>query len=95
MNKGIYKIGINNCSNNSVLFEDNEKCVFKNDTYNNINKFFNKYFNEVFLVPYSCHNCYYSGISTLNEAITDLSIFFMLNSFLIIIYIYHGKNKKI
>lgn len=47
MNKEIYKIEINNglleikflnnCSNNSVLFENNQRCYFKNDTYNNIN----------------------------------------------------------
>lgn len=102
MNKEIYNIDIkngllelmflNNCSNNSVLLENNKSCIFKNNTYNNINYFLNSYFNEIFIVPFSCHNCYKNGIHTLDELITVLSkcisIFFMLNSFLIIIYLF-------
>lgn len=102
MNKETYKLEINdgllelkflnNCSNNSVLIEKDNTCFFKNNTYDNINNFFKYYFNEEFIVHYTCHNCYKSGINTLDEAITVLSkcisIFFMLNSFLIMIYIF-------
>lgn len=103
MNNEIYKLEINsgilelkflnNCSNNSILFENNQRCFFKNNTYNNINNFLNRYyFNEKFITPFSCHNCYINGINSSDEAITVLSkiisIFFMCNSFLIIIYIF-------
>lgn len=76
MNNEIYKIEINNglleikflnnCTNNSVLFENGEYCFFKNNTYDDINNF-----NEFITVLSKC-----------------ISIFVMLNSLLVIIYIF-------
>lgn len=92
---------LNNCSHNSVLFEKNEICHFKNNTLDDINDFLNAYyFNENFIIPYSCHNCYKNNIVSLTEAINVLSkcisIFFMFNSFLIIVYIFIiSKIKKL
>lgn len=109
MNKEIYKVAIKNgilellflknCSNVSVLFEKDEKCYFKNDTNNAINNFISDYFNQKFIVPYSCSNCYMKRINTLDEFITVLtkciSIFLMFNSLLIIIYLFIvSKIKK-
>lgn len=111
MNNEIYDIAmkdgsleimfLSNCSKNSLLYEKDKYCFIKNNTYNDIIKFLNSYFiNENFIIPYTCHNCYINGITSLNEAITVLSkcisIFFMFNSFLIIIYIFIiSKIKKL
>lgn len=90
----------NNCTMNSILLENDKGCFFNNYTYNNINEFFNSYFVESFIVPFNCHNCYIKKISSFDELITVLSkcisLFFMLNSFLIILYIFIiSKFKKI
>lgn len=91
MNKEIYKLEINNCSSNSVLLGNNQRCIFNNNTYDNINSFLNQYyFNENFIIPFSCHNCYKNIIKSSDEVITVLSkcisIFFMCNSLFIIIF---------
>lgn len=102
MNNEIYNIDIkegllelmflNNCNNNSVLSVTNKSCSLTNKFIDNVNEFLNDYFNEFFVVPFNCHNCYKNKIHTLDEVITVLSkcisIFVMLNSFLIIIYIF-------
>lgn len=65
MNNEIYKININdgileikflnNCSNNKVLFEENNICYIKNNTYYKINDFLNAYyFNEKFIMKNNC-----------------------------------------
>lgn len=108
MNNEIYKFAIkegrleflflNNCSNNSVLKESPKGCIFKNNIYNKINNFLSDYFNEIFTVPYSCHSCYRNNINSLYEAINVfskcISIFFMFNSLLIIIYIFIVSKIK-
>lgn len=109
MNKEIYKIAIKdgilellflkNCSNNSVTFEKDERCYLKDDIIDNINYYLSDYFNQIFMARYYCHNCYKKGIKSLDEFITVLSkcisIFLILNSFLIIIYIFIiSKIKK-
>lgn len=108
MNKEIYKIDIkdgflellflNNCSNNSVLFEKDEECYFKNYTIENINYYLNDYFNQIFITRYSCHSCYERKIKSLDEFITVLSkcisIFLMFNSFFIVIYIFIASKIK-
>lgn len=90
----------NNCTTNSILMKTDKGCFFNNYTYNNINEFLNSYFVESFIVPFNCHNCYIKKINTFDELITVLSkcisLFFMLNSFLIILYIFIiSKFKKI
>lgn len=46
---------IKNCSNNSVLFENDGICYFKNKTYYEINDFLNSYyFYEKFITKYNC-----------------------------------------
>lgn len=109
MNNEIYKIAIkegrleflfwNNCTNNSLLYETQKGCIFKDNIYNEVNKFLNNYFNEIFMVPYTCHSCYRNGIDNFYEIINVLSkcisIFFMLNSLIIIIYLFIiSKIKK-
>lgn len=65
MNNEIYKININdgileikflnNCSNNKVLFEENNICYIKNNIYYKINDFLNEYyFNEKFIIKNNC-----------------------------------------
>lgn len=80
------------CSESLNLIEKNGNCLFNNNTRNNINEFLDEYFDSIIVVPYVCHNCYNNGINTLDEAITVLSkmisIFILLNSFLIIVYIF-------
>lgn len=109
MNKEIYNITINDgylelnflnsCKNNTVLLESDGSCIIKNGTYNKINNFLNDYFIEEFIVPYKCNNCYKNGIKSFNEIITILSkiisIFVMLNSILVILYMFIiSKIKK-
>lgn len=95
INNGFFEISFfNNCTKNSVLLETDKGCFFNNITYNNINDFFNSYFVEKFIVPFDCHSCYRKNISTFEELITVLSkiisLFIMLNSLLIIIYIFNA-----
>lgn len=109
MNKEVYNLDLKdgllelmflkNCSNNTVLLESYKSCNLKDSIINEINMFLSDYFNEFFIVNFSCNNCYINGIHTLNEFITVLSkcisIFVMLNSILIIIYIFViSKIKK-
>lgn len=109
MRNEIYKLALkgnkmeflfwNNCTNNNLLYESKEGCIFKDNIYEEINSFLNNYFNEIFIVPYSCHSCYRNGINNFYEAINVfskcISIFFMFNSLLIIIYIFIiSKIKK-
>lgn len=93
---------LNNCSSNTVLLESNKGCGLKDNITNKINIFLSDYFNEFFIVNYSCYNCYINGIHTIYEFITVLSkcisIFVMFNSFLIMIYLFiisKIKNKDI
>lgn len=102
MNNESYDVEINdgilnlmfykNCSKSLNLIEQDGNCLFNNNTLNNINEFLYEYFDSIIVVPYVCHNCYSNGINSLDEAITVLSkmisIFILLNSFLIIVYIF-------
>lgn len=102
MNNETYKVDINggflelkflnNCSNSSVLSEIKNVCFLKDSEYNNINEFLKIYFNEGLFSAYNCFNCYSNGIKSLNEVITVLtkciSIFVMLNGFLILLYMF-------
>lgn len=92
-NDGILELMfINNCSNNSVLFEDNQSCFFKNKTYDNINSFLNNYFNETLLLTYLCNNCYKKGIHNINDLISVtssiVSLFILFNSILILLFLF-------
>lgn len=40
---------LNDCSNNTVLFEEDKICNIKNSILNNINNFLNSYFDEKFI----------------------------------------------
>lgn len=112
MNKEVYKLDLKdgllelmflkNCSNNTVLLESYKSCNLKDNIINEINIFLSDYFNEFFIVNFSCNNCYINGIHTLNEFITVLSkcisIFVMFNSFLIMTYLFiisKIKNKDV
>lgn len=50
-------IFLNNCSNNTVLFEENQICKIKNNILDDINISLNSYFDEKLMAPFDCHNC--------------------------------------
>lgn len=101
MNNEIYDVAIkdgflefsflNNCSNNLNLIE-HKGCRFTNNTLENINDFLLNYFNETFVVPYTCNDCYKNGINSVDELISVsskcISLFIFFNSILILIYIF-------
>lgn len=103
MNNEIYDVAINNgflefsflnnCSKNLNLIDDGiGGCSFNNKTLENINNFLLNYFNEKFVTQYVCSNCYKHNISSFDELISVgskcISIFILLNTLLIIIYIF-------
>lgn len=104
MNNEIYSVAIhegflrlaflNNCSKNLNLIEDDKKqaCFFTKEALENINKFLLNYFNEKFVVPYVCSDCYKNGINSIDELISVgskcISIFILFNTILIIIFIF-------
>lgn len=104
MNKEIYSVAIhngflqlaflNNCSTNPNLIEDTKKhaCSFTNEAIEDINKFLLNYFDEKFVVPYTCNDCYKNNINSIDELISVaskcISIFILFNTILIIIFIF-------
>lgn len=99
MNDEIYDVAIhnsflqisflNNCSTNTVLYEDKDyqACSFNDETYNNINNFLNKYFKEKFVISYTCiRNCN-KETSYLYNIIKYSFIYLFLNILLILCFI--------
>lgn len=52
----IYLKFLNNCSNNSILYEKDNICIIKDIYNNNINMFIKDFFNEHFVLPSFCYN---------------------------------------
>lgn len=52
----VYLKFLNNCSNNSILYEKNNICEIKDIYIDNINTFIQDFFNEEILLPSFCYN---------------------------------------
>lgn len=89
MNKEIYDIDIknnklrimylNNCSNNTCLYEKDNICFLKENIYNDINSFLVFYFEEKIKLPEYCY-------SNINKNVIQLLYFILKFIFLIILF---------
>lgn len=99
LNNEIYKIDINQgllslkflnkCSNNTVLYEKDNKCMIKDTYYYNINMFLQDFFNEKIELPKYCYNN-----NILYIMLYIIFIIMILISIFIFSIIYYFKKKK-
>lgn len=88
MNKEIYNVGIkenklillylNNCSNNTCLYEKDNICYFNEYIYNDINNFLIFYFKEKIILPEYCY-------LNINKYVIKI-VYFVLNFIFLIIF---------